>query len=1394
MITNHDQTSGNYSGYAAFLPYVAREQLARGNVGEYVEERSALALFADITGFSSLTEQLTRDGHRGSEAVTDLLNRCFGEMIDVVHERGGDVLDFGGDALLGMWNADDWETSLLAASDAALAIAARPFEVEGAGPLRFRVGVGAGKLTTVHVGAEEHGRHFVPLGSAVRAACDACALAPVGQVVLRCSHNDVLPAALHVQRAGLGAWHVTHVRTASSRPSVPPAFPEQAAQAYVSKLVQSRALGEYREIDARWASDLREVSVGFLGLRGGDGDLPSATELRAASSRVQRVLAELDGDINQITTDDKGLVLLFAFGLPFHAHDDDALRATVAAKELAHEMTTLGLHSAVGVASGRAFCGAYGNAQRRRYAMVGQVVNRAARLMAAAAEMSNRDLSDGDTPKSDPPNRPPSIGAFTAGVLVDEETQRRAGQRGALHSVGTLSIKGEREAIRAYAPLPTPNAESHHGAEPIASVRLQRVVGLSLQLERLEHRLLVPSGALICLEAEAGMGKSTLLAAFSRRAAKRGYRTLTGTGDAIDKFTPYTAWHGILQTLVDVKSDAGPSFETALGEQLGLEPQQREWLPLLFAVVPWITPDNRVLPDNQLVAQMAPQQRAEATRALLLALLRATLGPQDIIVMDDAQWIDSASWALLSQLRRSNPEQNLLIATRPRDRDAATELNAFLESTDTEWMSIEPLDAEQSVQLAAATLGVREIAPEVARFITNKGGGYPLLVAELATTLVASGSVELRLDSLRLKDAAVDLEAMGFPDRLHGLIMARLDGLSASHLIVAKIASVLGMHFTRAALRALCPKEMDDPALDMALAALEEAHLTVGEPGSPDVRYAFRHAIVHEAVYQMTPFSQRRELHRSAAKLLQEQQQQTWPSTAALLALHFRRAEDWVNAVHYMDAAAEHALERGGSREAAVTLRQLLQLLDEHPEVRREHDAVWQAGVWRRLGEAYFALGELVNSEYALERSLRLLGHGNRASTWGRALWFGFDMLAQVFHLVLPERWVRSSNAAVSLNAARSLRLLAVIEYYRLAVFGHMACALGAVNLAERGGLYAAAGGAYANLGFVAGMLRWDGLLARYLQRGRQTREVRALCELDFAEGLVWMVRGRLPRAMSLFERGFGRAQRVSDTLEMGVAHTLLGIVNAYAGLRNKAVAEFTALLRLASLVGNRTHQLWARSSLLSLHIHTADLPTLERMQRELQDGLSADPRDPAGGVKNGLAVARAYVEFRRGRFVTAEREGVVALDVLTKASVDFSLLGPLTDLVKLFQALFNRTRSTTAKRAVKRSLRLFGRCCRLFPIWRPRWYLLQARFARLLGERNDAHYYVNLTQESCTKYGLPLEAALALYEQGLQQEELDGDPIAGARLRAQAELTLRDLGFVERDFGANVHARAPSP
>ena len=89
MTDHHDQP---LQTVAPYLPRVLLEQLARsGNSNTaLIEQVSGTLLFADISGFTRMSERLAELGKEGAERLTDIVNGYFGRMLDIAGSLGGD--------------------------------------------------------------------------------------------------------------------------------------------------------------------------------------------------------------------------------------------------------------------------------------------------------------------------------------------------------------------------------------------------------------------------------------------------------------------------------------------------------------------------------------------------------------------------------------------------------------------------------------------------------------------------------------------------------------------------------------------------------------------------------------------------------------------------------------------------------------------------------------------------------------------------------------------------------------------------------------------------------------------------------------------------------------------------------------------------------------------------------------------------------------------------------------------------------------------------------------------------------------------------------------------------------------------------------------------------------
>ena len=320
------------------------------------EQFLAAVLFADISGFTVLTERLAGTGPGGVEALTELLNDCFGELVGLVGEHGGEVVKFAGDALLAIWPMDDDKsgvTAWTARCGLAMQQSLHGREFAAGAQLSVRIAVGSGQLSVAHLGGVRGRWEVVVGGPAVAQVCAAEQVARPGDVVLSPEASDLLGDLALGEQMRLGAdgpsaFRLAGVRLPTGTAPLVRAGTVQAAGPALRGYVPAAVTARLAAGQSAWISELRTVSVLFVRLPGLDDiSSDSLEQAQQLVDAVQETLYEYEGSVNKLGVDDKGATLVAAFGLPPVAHEDDAVRAVQAALEIQAKLQRLGLRLAL---------------------------------------------------------------------------------------------------------------------------------------------------------------------------------------------------------------------------------------------------------------------------------------------------------------------------------------------------------------------------------------------------------------------------------------------------------------------------------------------------------------------------------------------------------------------------------------------------------------------------------------------------------------------------------------------------------------------------------------------------------------------------------------------------------------------------------------------------------------------------------------------------------------------------------------------------------------------------------------------------------------------------------------------------------------------------------------
>ncbi|MCC6628603.1 MAG: tetratricopeptide repeat protein [Chloroflexi bacterium] len=919
----------------AYLPMDRRHALAAGDA--LPTQARGAALFADIAGFTPLTEALNRElgPQRGAEALTSHLNRVYDVLIDALHAYHGSVIGFSGDAITCWLDGDDG----LQATACALAMqtAMRQFTAValpsgGTLPLAMKVAVAAGSVRRLLVGDPAIQVIEVMAGATLDRLAAAEHQAERGEVVLDSATAAGLAGQVRVaawRSAAGGAYAVAGDLITPVAPQSWPPLPAPLASETVRPWLLSAVYDRLRAGRGDFLAELRPAVALFLRFAGLDfaHDAAAGPALDGYIRWVQGIVASHGGTLIQVTTGDKGSYLYVAFGAPV-AHEDNAARAVAAALALQTPPVPLAVFGRVqiGISAGRMRTGAYGGASRT-YGVLGDDTNLAARLMQAAAP-----------------------GEIIASVIA----RQAAGDRWAWVTLPPITVKGKRDPIAIY------RCAGRRGPRPArrAPTRGGPVIGRDADLAVADARLaqaLAGQGQVLAIVAEAGMGKSRLLTEVIARARERGATVATGECSAYGMRAGYSVWQAILRGLFGLSQRAGEADQVrATARRL------RRYTPALVARLPLLgVVLGLAIPDTDLTAPFDAKLRKASLEALVVDWLRAraAAGPL-VLAFEDCHWLDPLSHDLLEVVSRAivNVPVLVLAAYRPFQAEhlQATRISGLPHYTEVQLAQLADEQAQEMVRLTLRRLyGLRPVAAKLVERATERAQGNPFYIEELLTYLHGRGADPADPRALDRPD---------LPTSLHSLVLSRIDRLSESQQSTLKLASVVGRQFAAATLWSSYPEIGGPDAVRADLDELVRLELTLPDAPEPDPSYLFKHTMTQEAAYDSLPYALRARLHERIGLYLETRDARA----VDRLAFHFDRSDNVAKRREYLvkaGVAAQAAYANAAARDFLERALPWLPPVDRFEALLRLGQVAELVSRWddaaERYGQALVIAGEL---------------------------------------------------------------------------------------------------------------------------------------------------------------------------------------------------------------------------------------------------------------------------------------------------------------------------------------------------------------------------------------------------------------------------------------------------
>lgn len=900
------------------------------------EQAQGTALFADISGFTPLTERLAKalGARRGAEELAKRLNQVYDVLIAEIHAYGGSVIGFSGDAVTCWFDEHDGdEASRAVVCGLALQEAIQRFDaielpdgnVLG---LALRVGIASGSARRFLVGDPNIQQIDTLAGATIDRMATAQTICNIGDIVIdktteaKMGHNITVSSRKTTDMTGFGFATVkTSTLLLSPTPSEKYILSDEQARAWIQPLVYERLNQGHGE----FLTELRPATALFIGFDGIDyeDDSDAGDKLDTLVRQVQGVINQYEGTFIQLTIGDKGSYMYVAFGAPL-AHEDDALRAVYSALAIREIMKSLEYVTdlRLGITQGSMRTGAYGSKTRRTYGVLGDDVNIAARLMQYTTDGSIAGSGRVQAQTSD---------------RFEWIAQEPIVLKGKTEPMPIALLGRKRERRLTFA------RESEY-ALPMVGRRHELAI-----IEEQLTKAINGEGQIVGIVAEAGMGKSRLIKEVINLARKHGLGDAAFLGEcpSYGTTTPYLVWQTLVHQFLKLDNASSENvyhYITTVAQEL--VPEHVQSLPLLEAVL------NVGLLPNDFTRKLDGQTGRHLRHALLCTILEAQPEPR-VIILEDTHWIDPLSRELLEAMASSiTPLPVLLVMAYRPTVDDNTWLSTIEALPNFTQIALEVLTESETEELIRNQLKsyapneANDIPEALVTRVLERAEGNPFYIEELINYL--------QDQSISLESAATLAESV-LPSSLQSLILSRIDKLTEQQKITLKVASVIGRIFSLNWVHGYYPSLGDKKQIKENLVSLAHLDLTPLDTPEPNLTYLFKHIVTQEVTYESLSYEVRLQLHEQFATYLE--QHTDIETNLGLITYHYERSNNLIKQLHYFLATGKDALALYALDNAVGYFEKALALLQT-----RADDLVLAHDEWLSIAQDIF-----INYSKALE-------------------------------------------------------------------------------------------------------------------------------------------------------------------------------------------------------------------------------------------------------------------------------------------------------------------------------------------------------------------------------------------------------------------------------------------
>ncbi len=826
-------------------------------------------MVTDISGFTRMSEALTKIGREGAEELTKMINFYFVSLIDNIYEHGGYIYRFGGDAIYAVFEDKKGtakQDALNSAGSIQKFIKKHP-TIKTSQGMAFGISVHI-SITYGKLFFQDLNNDFFIGGKVGFHAMNILEHAKAGDIVCDSSFGSVKSAVFEKIKPNAYLLKKIKIAEKASGEKIPKSSrdPEPYLPEWLRERIDLKPL--FNEKDG----EHKKVAIGFIHINGIDFDknLQKAGErLFSLHEYIQGILKDFGGWINKIDLYKDSIRYVILFGFPF-SHEDDEVRSVIAALKILKSNKLKNVGVKIGLNTGLAFGVPVGSDRRREYTVMGDTVNLAARIAAAVPYNS-----------------------MWVSKTLKEKTERviEYGKK------AEKSFKGKKDKHIIFEAV---SQQAEGSRESLISEwvsQSDKLVGRDKEIKTfLKSRDMAKDGKtrIFGVMGEAGVGKSR----FSEeifKLTKEDFSTYLGSCISYGTSLSYYPFIEIINKIADIQredtQDKKKEKISALMKKVNKK--YTDFLPILGEVL------GLDFKETEISKYLDSKMKKENFFMMVGDMMKYIASKKPtMIVFEDIHWIDSLSLELLQYLTRNIKDKKLLFLILFRPIEKKYE---FMEYDNFVLIHLKELSKEDTIELVYNLLSVKKMSDEIKNLIVTKSQGNPFYVEEIIKSMVEQ---KIILKEGKHYTFNEKIKKINIPDNVEGVIVGRIDRLDLKERDVLQTASVLGREFDEDILRGIYK---NNDILDNSLSVLYKLDLIRLDESSKRPKYFFKHILTKEVAYDTMSFQKKRELHEMAGSFIEKKYKAGIEEFFGILSYHYYEAKKYEKAMVFSVKAGEKA-------------------------------------------------------------------------------------------------------------------------------------------------------------------------------------------------------------------------------------------------------------------------------------------------------------------------------------------------------------------------------------------------------------------------------------------------------------------------------------------------------